>query len=122
MGWVRGSHVSPCRRDEELLRYGGFTLVTYVTAVALVAVLLHLGGRRSLHSTCQWIHYSACVGGWCLARVRRCWVSGNAVADSSRLRTPARWVRVLAFGTLARRQSCSIATADLSDKFRRCQK
>ena len=74
-----------------------------------IDVLLYLGGRHSLHRSCQWIHYSACVGGWCLARVRRRWVSGNAVADGSRLRTPARWVRVLAFGALARRESSSMA-------------
>jgi hypothetical protein len=36
-------------------------------------------------------------------------VSGNAVAYGSRLRTPARWVRVLAFSALARRESSSMA-------------
>ena len=42
----RGSPVSPCRRNEELLRYGGFAWVTCGTAVAMVAVLLPHGGRR----------------------------------------------------------------------------
>ena len=36
-------------------------------------------------------------------------MSGNAVAYGSRLRTPARWVRVLAFSALARRESSSMA-------------
>ena len=46
-----------------------------------------------------------------LALHRSSWVSRNAAADGSRLRVVGRWVRVLAFGTLARRESCAMASA-----------
>ena len=38
-------------------------------------------------------------------------MSGNAVAGGSRLRMPASWVRVLAFGTAARLESCGVSSA-----------
>ena len=41
-------------------------------------------------------------------------MSRNAAADGSRLRVVGRWVRVLAFGTLARRESCAMASAQLA--------
>ena len=47
MGWVRGSQGSPSRWHEELLRTRGSKWVMYVTAVALVEVLLHLGVRSN---------------------------------------------------------------------------
>ena len=41
-------------------------------------------------------------------------MSGNAAADGSRLRVVGRLIRVLAFGTLARRESCAMASAQLA--------
>ena len=49
-----------------------------------------------------------------MAWVRSCWVSSSAVAPGSRLRTLARWVRVLAFGTVARRESTCMGTGELA--------
>ena len=95
MGWVRGSHVSPCRRDEELLRYGGFTLVTYVTAVALVAVLLHLGGRRSLHSTKERTRLQAHGNGEGLAWPGMRWESSKARTSGAKLAGRAQVVPTL---------------------------
>ena len=46
-----------------------------------------------------------------MALHRSSWVSGNAVAGDSRLRMPASWVRVLAFGTAARQESCGVSSA-----------
>ena len=57
MGWVRGSRGSPSRWHEELLRTGGSKPVTYVTAVALVELLLHLGVRRKPANIKQRIRY-----------------------------------------------------------------
>ena len=54
----------------------------------------------------------ACADGWCITLHRSCWESSNAVAYDSRLWALARWVRVLAFGTVARRESFSMGSRD----------
>ena len=87
--------------------------VTYATAVTAIDLSLHLGGRRSLHNTYKQICLRAHGGGEGLAWVRSCWVSSNAIAYGPWLRTLARWVRVLALGTVARRESSGMASGEL---------
>jgi hypothetical protein len=122
MGWVRGSHVSPCRRDEELLRYGGFTLVTYVTAVALVAVLLHLGGRRSLHSTKERTRLQAHGNGEGLAWPGMRWESSNARVSGAELAGLAQVVPILTLPHLGAPRKLQHGQGSARDELRRCQK
>ena len=78
-----------------------------------INVLLHLGGRHSLQCTKERTRYSAHGVEEGLAWAMGCWEGGNAATDGSRLRVAARWVRVLAFGTLARRESCTMDGGEL---------
>lgn len=89
MGWARGSHSSPSGCSEEVLRISGSELVEYVTAVVLVAVLLHLGGRRKPVCSYQQIRLRARGHGCCSARAWGGREAGNAAADGSKLRALA---------------------------------
>ena len=68
-----------------LLRYSIFVSTTYVKAVALVKVLLHLCGQHNLHSTYQRTRHVSVAVEQGLALDRSSWVSGNAAAGGSRL-------------------------------------
>ena len=113
MGQVRGSRDSPIRWKEVDLRFSGSISVTYATSVPAMTVLVHLGGRHNLHNTYQRTRHVRVAVEQGTALHRSSWVSGNAAAGGSRLWTPARWVRVLAFGASARRESCTMASAEL---------
>ncbi len=102
------------RSDEELARYCGRVWLTYAMCMPAIDMSVHLGGRHSLHNTYQQIRHVSVVGGQGMALHRSRWVSSFAAADGSRFQMVGRWVRVLAFGAFARRESSTTSSAELS--------